>query len=151
MTSVAIKTITTGKVVEAICFLFILLFVYAATSKILELEKFEIQVGQSPLLTGFGGVIPLCVIGAEFITSAFLATQRFQLLGLFASLSLMVMFTGYIIAIMTLADFVPCSCGGILDALTWREHLYLNVSFVLLAVIAIILHTKEQNSYREQS
>ena len=40
---------------EFICFLFILLFVYAALSKLLVFDEFKIQIGQSPMLTPFVG------------------------------------------------------------------------------------------------
>lgn len=33
---------------------------------------------------------------------------------------------------------IPCSCGGILESLGWREHLYFNLAFIALAVLALI-------------
>ena len=44
-------------VIEIICALFIILFMYAALTKLLDYEKFRVQIGQSPLLTAFAGWI----------------------------------------------------------------------------------------------
>jgi len=55
----------------------------------------------------------------------------------------MVMFTSYIIAITRYSDYVPCSCGGALESLTWNQHLLFNIGFLLLALIGIILSTKK--------
>ena len=40
-------------IIEIICLLYILLFVYAAVSKLLDFENFQVQLGQSPLLSAF--------------------------------------------------------------------------------------------------
>ena len=52
-------------VIEIISFLFVLLFVYAAANKILDFQKFSVQIGQSPLLAGYGNSIPWMVIASE--------------------------------------------------------------------------------------
>ena len=124
---------------EIICFLFVLLFTYAAANKLIDYQKFRVQIGLSPLLTGFGSFIPWMVIGAEFIVSIFLLIPRFRLHALFASFSLMTVFTAYIVAILEFSSFVPCSCGGVLEKLGWTEHLIFNSAFVALALVGIIL------------
>lgn len=43
-----------GIVVEVICYLFLVLFIYTAVTKLMEYEKFRVQVGQSSILTSFG-------------------------------------------------------------------------------------------------
>lgn len=127
-------------VIEIISFLFILLFVYAALNKLLDYNKFTIQIGQSPLLTGFGDWIPGMVIGSELLLAGMLLTDRFRKIALYGSFSLMVMFSIYIATILNLGSFIPCSCGGVLEKLSWTEHLIFNGVFVLLAIVAIILH-----------
>jgi hypothetical protein len=131
---------------EVISFLFVLLFVYAATSKLFEYETFVIQVGQSPLLTGLGNTIPWMVIAAELIIAAMLAFHKLRLAGFFAAFSLMTMFTTYIIIILNYSSFVPCSCGGVLEKLGWTEHLIFNIVFTLLGAIAIVLQHRIQKA-----
>lgn len=124
---------------EIISFLFVLLFLYASLSKLLDYQKFTVQIGQSPLLTGFGDFIPWVVIGSEIGVSIMLITPRLRLIGFYAAFSLMVMFTAYIIAILNYSTYIPCSCGGILEELGWTEHLIFNILFTALALLAIVL------------
>lgn len=127
--------------IEIICFLFIMLFMYAAVSKLMDYQKFTVQIGQSPLLTGFGGSIPWLVISTEILVSILLIIPRFRLFALFGSFILMNMFTAYIVAILNFSPYVPCSCGGILEKLGWTEHLIFNFGFIALALTGIVLLT----------
>lgn len=124
---------------EVICFLLVVLFTYAAASKLFDYEKFVVQIEQSPLLTGLGNFVPWLVISFEFLVSIFLLVSRFRLYALFGSLSLMTLFTSYIVAILNFSSFVPCSCGGVLEKLGWTEHLILNSLFIVLSVLGIYL------------
>ena len=131
---------------EIICFLFILLFTYAAVTKLMDYQKFTVQIGQSPLLTDFAGVLAWAVPGVELLIAGMLAITRLRLIGLYAAFSLMVMFTAYIIAILQFSDSIPCSCGGVLEAMGWTEHLIFNIGFVLLGFTGIVLHSPEGRS-----
>lgn len=139
-------------ILECICFLFVVLFTYAAANKLLDYQKFSVQIGLSPLVTGFGGVIPWMVISSELIISVLLLIPRSRMAALFASFSLMTMFTAYIVAILKFSSFVPCSCGGVLEKLGWTEHLIFNCAFVALALTGIILQAtiiKERETQAE--
>lgn len=125
--------------VELISFLFTLLFVYAAAVKLMDHDRFVLQLGQSPLLSPYAGLVSIAVPLTELLLSALLLVPATRLIGFFGALSLMVMFTAYIIAILNFSSYIPCSCGGILEKLGWREHLVLNVAFILLALAAIVL------------
>lgn len=129
--------------VEIICFLFVVLFTYAALNKLADFQKFKIQVGQSPMLAGFGDSIPWMVIVLELCIVAMLIFPRLRLAGLFASFCLMTMFTVYIYAILNFSAYVPCSCGGVLEKLGWSEHLMFNIFFVFLGLVGIILQSAE--------
>lgn len=130
-------------IIETICFLFIVLFVYAAASKLADVEQFRVQIGNSPLLTDFAGVIAWIIPIGEIVVAIALAIPRLRLAALYAAFSLMIMFTAYIIIILNFADHVPCSCGGVLEKLGWTEHLIFNIVFVLLALVGIIILSKQ--------
>ncbi|WP_254778994.1 MauE/DoxX family redox-associated membrane protein [Pedobacter sp. ok626] len=129
-------------VVEVICYLFVLLWLYAATNKILDFQKFQVQIGQSPILTDYAVIIAWIIPSIEIILSIALLLKRTLIAGLYASFGLMLMFTTYIIIILNFAERVPCSCGGILEKMGWTEHLIFNIGFVILALIAIIFQTQ---------
>jgi len=129
--------------IEIISFLFILLFVYAAASKLMDYEKFRLQLGKSPLLTHFAGFVAWLIPLLELVIAVMLATPRFRSCGLYAFFSLMVMFTAYIVAITRFSDYIPCSCGGVLQNMGWNQHLVFNIFFVVLAVAGILAYNKE--------
>lgn len=132
--------------IEIICFLFILLFSYAAISKLLDFNTFKIQLGQSPLLTAFAGWVAWVIPLIELVTALLLAIPKYRLVALYLALGLMSLFTLYIIAILKFSDYVPCSCGGILENMGWQEHLIFNVAFLSLAVAGILMEPQKIRS-----
>lgn len=127
------------RTIDTICYLFILLFVYAAVAKLLSFERFVLQIGQSPILYPYASYLAVLVPAIELIVSGFLAMNRYRLLGLYASFSLMTMFTLYIIAILQFSEHIPCACGGVLEVLGWKGHLIFNIAFVILSIVGILL------------
>lgn len=126
---------------ESICLLYVVLFVYAALSKLLEFDNFQAQLGQSPLLSAFTGLVSYSVLGTELIIALLLCFPKSRYVGLLSALGLMVLFTAYIAIILNYSYFVPCSCGGILESLGWKEHLVFNIGFVVFALIGLLLIT----------
>ena len=123
----------TKKIPWLVSLLFILLFVYAAVSKLLDFETFQTQLGQSPLLSAYAKPVAIGVPLFELLISFLLMFKRFRRMALLGFYCMMVMFTAYIVIILNFTDFVPCSCGGVLEALGWTEHLIFNGVFVLLS------------------
>jgi uncharacterized membrane protein YphA (DoxX/SURF4 family) len=125
--------------------LLILLFIYAATTKLLDYQKFRVELGQSPVLTAFAGWVAWMVPISEIVISIMLAYSRSRLTALYLSLSLMTVFTSYIFAITRFSEYIPCSCGGILQKMNWTQHFYFNIFFILLALTSILLYQKPMN------
>ena len=146
-TSVSFKNI----VVEIICLLFVLLFVYAATSKLFNFENFQIQLGQSPLLSAVANWISITVPVLEIIIAASLLLRHVRLIGLYGCYLLMIMFTAYIYIILNYSAFVPCSCGGILEKMTWEEHMIFNICFIILAIIGVLFIPVKSNVKKQQT
>jgi hypothetical protein len=130
------------RVVEFISYFFILLFCYASISKIMDFENFQIQISESPLLSAYAGFIPLAVIILELIIAGLLCYRKTRNVGLIGSFILMLIFTGYIFIIIRTSVNLPCSCGGILEQMSWHQHLYFNIGCVILSVIALGLNLR---------
>ncbi|MDR6782337.1 putative membrane protein YphA (DoxX/SURF4 family) [Pedobacter africanus] len=128
--------------VDVICYLFVLLFLYAATSKLMEYDKFQLQMGKSPIITDYASILVWLVPGLEIAISITLLLERTRLAGLYAAFTLMALFTFYIYAILSYSDSIPCSCGGVLQKMTWDQHLVFNIIFVVLGIIGILLQGK---------
>jgi len=126
-------------IIQIVCYLYILLFVYAAVNKIMDFQNFRVQIAQSPLLTSFAGFVAVAVLAIEIAIALLLSIPQLRKLGLYAALTLMILFSLYIYMILTYSPFVPCSCGGILEDMGWTQHLLFNIAFCILAVSAIYL------------
>lgn len=70
---------------------------------------------------------------------ALLIFERTRTIGLYFSFTIMVLFTAYIYIILHYSEFVPCSCGGILERMDWNTHLIFNIGAVLLAGSALFI------------
>jgi hypothetical protein len=125
-------------VVELICFLLILLFVYAAISKLLDYQTFKIQLAKSPYITNIAAPIANTLPIIEILIGILLVVKRLRLLGFYASFFIMVLFTTYIYFMLHYSYFIPCSCGGILSKMTWNQHLIFNIIYTALALCGTI-------------
>jgi uncharacterized membrane protein YphA (DoxX/SURF4 family) len=130
--------------VDLILFLFILLFVYAASNKLMDFENFEIQLGKSPVLSDFAHFVAWSIPTTELSIAILLIFKNSQLIALYASFSLMVMFSAYIVVILNFSEYIPCSCGGILEHMTWTQHLWFNMSFVVFGIMAVLFYPNTQ-------
>ena len=130
-------------IVDIISWLFILLFVYAASSKLLDYQKFLVELGKSPLLSAFSRPVSWLLPGVEIAICILLTFKRVQLLALYACFCLMVIFSAYIITILNFSEYIPCSCGGILENMNWTQHFWFNILFVALSAWAILIYPNE--------
>ena len=125
-------------IISIIGMLFTVLFVYAATSKLWDFQQFKVQLGQSPILTAYAEWVAWVVPGVEYLLALLLLFNGSRLEAFYGSLALMVMFTTYILLVLNFSDYIPCSCGGVLEDLGWTGHIVFNLFFVVLAVVAIV-------------
>ncbi len=104
----------------------IALFVYTGLNKLLDLDNFRFQLGRSPYMVHWVNFIAIPVPVIELLIAFGLIFTRTRLLALFASFGLMALFTGYVWIMLTYSPYLPCSCGGIIQKLTWKQHLTFN-------------------------
>jgi hypothetical protein len=136
--------------IEIICFLLILLFVYAAVSKLNDYEIFRVQLSKSPFITNYAPIIAWALPVGEILVGLALTFKKTRLLGLYASLFLMTMFTAYIYTMLHYSYYIPCSCGGILSKMGWHTHLWFNAGFVVLSIGGIFLQASLQKKQYKQ-
>ena len=117
--------------------LYVVLFVYAATSKFFDFQNFQVQLGQSPVLTAYANWVSWGIPLVELIIASLFIFPKYVLLAFYASFSLMIRFTTYIIVILNFSDFIPCSCGGVLEKMSWTDHVIFNCVFIVIAVAGI--------------
>lgn len=128
-----------SRFVEYTSYFFILLFCYASISKIMDFENFQVQVAQSPLLSAYAIRATYGVLIFELVVCFLLIFDRSRFAGLIGAYALMVLFTLYIYLILHFSDYVPCSCGGILEKMDWNTHLIFNLICVIAVAIALLM------------
>ena len=120
----------------------ILLFAYTAIAKLIEHNSFRMVIAQMmdipirDLMHGsFTGadLIAWSVPLSELFIVLLLFFQRSRIYGLFAFLSLMVVFTSYLGYMVLFRPHLPCSCGGVIGSMGWGMHIAFNV--VVMAMI----------------
>jgi hypothetical protein len=112
----------------------------------MDIEQFRVQLGQSPILTAYAKFVSWAVPATEIILAALLIFHQTRLFALYGCFALMTIFTVYIIVITNFSEFVPCSCGGVLEDLTWNQHLVFNLAFVAMAAAAIFLESSNRHT-----
>lgn len=141
-------------VIEIICSLLILLFVYTAGSKLLDLRTTYREMNYQPFPNGMTPFLVWGISILELGIAALLFFNKTKRKGLWASLMLMSAFTLYISAILLrFFDRIPCACGGVIKQLGWINHLYFNLFFVAIAIIGLKLMDiqRKKEQYEESN
>jgi putative oxidoreductase len=123
--------------IEIISALFILLFVYTAASKLLEFRDFRFVLSMSPLIGKLSTLVAWILPFTEIIIALLLFFPATRRKGLWASLAIMILFTAYLGYMIYFTPTRPCSCGGVLQKMTWKQHLVFNIFFTLLAMLGL--------------
>lgn len=137
-------------IIEIITVLNIILFLYTGIAKIQDYTVFKEQLSESPVLAPISNIIAITLPLVEFAVVVLLVIPRWRLKGLYTAFGLMVLFTGYIIALITTSDHLPCSCGGIMEELSWQQHIIFNGLFIILNALAIRLAVKEKQQLKRE-
>ncbi len=133
---------------EVIVLLLFLLFVYAAGSKLADYKYFEFQMNAQPFDDKYTPYLVFGIPALEFLIGGLLIFRRTMIWGLWASLGLLLIFTGYIVLIeLNYYGTRPCSCGGVIGRLTWTQHLFFNLFFIAINAIGLIL-TRMRADYK---
>ena len=128
--------------VDCISALLIILFVYTGLSKLTNHVGFVLALNKSSLLKENSALLSWLVPWLEISIAAFLAFPKTRLLGLYGSAILMAIFTFYVAFILTGSKSLPCTCGGVIQIMTWKDHLYFNTTFLILSLIGCKLQNK---------
>jgi len=134
------------KIQEFIRYAFIILLFYAAVTKLIEYPQFYNDLLNSPV---FGNrqvavIVSWIVPLVELIIAGLLITSSYRKLGLYLASGIILIFTIYIIWVLEFSENIPCSCGGVINNLSWQEHLIFNGCFLLLGLLGIYLQVKNQ-------
>ena len=138
-----LKLILISDIISA---LLLLLFLYASLSKLADYETFRNVLRASPLLQPVAGQIAWLLPVSELVIVMLLFIPRLRLKGLYASFILIILFTLYLIYMIAFTPNLPCNCGGVLKLLSWPQHVFFNLFFILLSLVGILLYKRIKNT-----
>ena len=130
---------------EILSSVLILVWVYAAFSKLMDLGNFKLVLTSSPLIGSFAYGIAVGLPFIELFITALLFVPKYRLRGFAASLILMLLLTGYLGYMILFVPHLPCSCGGILEKISWTQHLFFNITLTIIAAVGLLIH--QRNKY----
>lgn len=136
--------------IRIIGLLYIVLFVYTAASKLIHLGQFQLQLERFPFISSYATWIAIGVPLVELIIAGLFLFEKYIMTALYASMSLMILFTIYIIMVLSFSDSIPCSCGGVVSSMGWKTHIIFNSTFIILALIGILLIRKKYGYVSKQ-
>ena len=113
-----------------------LLFVYAASVKLLDLDHFKNEMAAQPFPPAAAKILTYLVPLSELLAAGLLVARKRA--GDRLALALMAAFTGY--TGLVLAGYfsrLPCACGGILSGMGWGAHLIFNSIFLIISILNI--------------
>lgn len=146
--AVVYKQTINNRVVDIISALLLLILLYTAVSKLADLHQFRYTLSESILLEPFAGLLAWLIPSIEIIIAIFLFLPSFRLTGLWCSALLLSVFTIYLVYMINVDNDLPCSCGGIVSRLSWKQHILFNLVLMLLSIIGIYRY--QQKKFREK-
>lgn len=131
----------------------ILILFYTAAMKFIDHGSFESNLHQSPwtLIANnrfwFSWALPI----VEIITTFCLIISRYRLIGFVLSTLLFAAFTSYLSYFILQKIHLPCSCGGIIAYLNWRQHVLLNSILLIISIWGILVEKKIRKNYTPEN
>lgn len=123
-----------------ICTLLILLWMYTAGSKLMDVGLFKFQLANQSLGKTTAAFLLWFIPISEILAALLLLSSKTRLAGLALSAGLMLLFTGYIgLVLLGYYGRTPCSCGGVLKEMGWHLHFWFNVYFLAISVLGVWL------------
>jgi hypothetical protein len=124
---------------------FILLWVYTAGSKLADFQSYKQEMSLQVFSPGFAAILLYTIPFIEILCAILLLIKKTNQLGLAFSLLLMLVFTGYILLIISgYFPKTPCSCGGVIKAMGWKAHLIFNIFFISASILALFITLKQE-------
>lgn len=135
--------------IDIIAGLLILLFVYTALSKLDNYSFFLAQLSLYPFIGLFGSTLAWVIPSMELIIAILLIVPAYRTKGLMAALILLIAFTVYLLLMILYTPDLPCSCGGVIQSLTWMQHVFFNCGFIMVTFIAVLVSKRNENTKKD--
>lgn len=125
--------------IEVSAWILAFVFAYTAIAKVYDWQATKLAMYNQVIPDWSKDLLLYSIPLIELFVAFMLLIPRRRNIGFLASLTLMLLFTGYVAWVwFGLAGRVPCSCGGVISSLTWGQHLLLNLGLTGLSVWGLL-------------
>jgi uncharacterized membrane protein YphA (DoxX/SURF4 family) len=138
-------------IIDGCAFALVFLFVYTASAKFLRIDIFAGQLERFPWISPSAKIMAWVVPSVELIVSALLLMGRTRVAGFYAALGLMLVFTTYLALMLGSDRHLPCSCGGVISSMTWKQHLFFNLFFIGVALMGVVYSSPKIKFYESKA
>ncbi|WP_068247739.1 MauE/DoxX family redox-associated membrane protein [Hydrotalea flava] len=113
----------------------IFVFLYSSLQKIIDFDNFISTLSKSPFLYNkFIKETGIFIILIEIAIVLLLISNRLKVWGFLFAFLVLLLFNGYIILMLVYSPYLPCSCGGFIEELTWRQHIVFNFVLIIFSL-----------------
>lgn len=130
------------------CALMVFLLGYTSLIKLLSTDYFQNTMAQNSLLAPHSDWLAWVIPLTELAIVILLVIPRTRRSGLLACTLIMFLFTGYVGYMLLMKSSLPCTCGGVLQSMSWKQHFHFNLLFTLLSLIAYIFYPQDIGTNR---
>jgi len=132
---------------ELIIFFLLTIWAYTFGSKIFDFDTFVRQIRGAYLLADMGYYLPYILQAGHLLIVILLLNKKWRKLGLIISLSVLLLYTGYLVYILKFAPSIPCSCIAIFKGMNWNDQLYCNFLLLALNIIGLIIFSMNRTPH----
>jgi len=140
---IQLKKTHKNAIADLAAYLVLALLIYTAASKFFTIDSFASTLARSPLIGSLNKVAAWSIPISEVIISLLLIVTRTRKWGLYAALILLIIFTIYLSYMVLSGSKLPCHCGGVVSTLSWRQHIWFNIVFILLAYTGAQMYSRD--------
>lgn len=131
---------------QIIIVLLLLLWIPVTLDKIVDFSSFKSGILRQPISKEIAYIAIYTLPILETVTIFLLLINRYRQLGFLLSCLLMAIFTFYVgLALIGTWEKLPCGCGSVISGLSWSEHFWFNITFLLISIIGMLFSFKFRN------
>lgn len=128
--------------IELMVAFFVLLFLYTAINKLSDRNSFIEAMEKNPVVASYATILSWAVPLVELIIVVLLFIPVYRRMGLLAGSILMTVFTIFVAYMLQTQSSLPCTCGGVLEQMSWRSHLKFNLITTIAGFMSYIFYPK---------
>lgn len=116
------------------------LWIPVSIDKLLNFTMFRNGILRQPFTDNLGYPLIYTLPVLEVLTVLLLLLPKLRFFGFLLSTVLMAGFTAYIgIALVGVWNELPCGCGSVISGLSWKQHLFFNLFFLLTSILGLYI------------